>query len=107
MENISAISTASVRRTSLRGRLWPAAAAAFFGLRCWSRYQMPTPASTIIASNAKSENTARLFWPCGSTTQAASSGPKAAPALPPTWKIDCARPCRPPEAMRATRDASG
>src|SRR3569832_1955398 len=68
---------------------------------------MPTPASTIMASNAKSENTARLFWPCGSTTQAASSGPNDAPALPPTWKIDCARPCRPPEAMRATRDASG
>ena len=39
--------------------------------------------------------------------QAASSGPVAEPALPPTWKIDCASPWRPPEAMRATRADSG
>ncbi|MNY24132.1 hypothetical protein D3C86_1578290 [compost metagenome] len=38
---------------------------------------------------------------------AASNGPNAEPALPPTWKVDCASPKRPPEARRATRDASG
>ena len=38
---------------------------------------------------------------------AASSGPMALPALPPTWKIDCARPWRPPEARRAMREDSG
>ena len=38
---------------------------------------------------------------------AASSGPSAEPALPPTWNSDCASPCRPPEARRATREASG
>ena len=31
----------------------------------------------------------------------------ADPTLPPTWKTDCASPCRPPEAIRATRDDSG
>ena len=39
--------------------------------------------------------------------KAAKSGPVAEPALPPTWKIDCAKPCWPPEAMRATREDSG
>ena len=39
--------------------------------------------------------------------KAASSGPMRWPALPPTWNSDCARPCRPPEAMRAMRDDSG
>ena len=39
--------------------------------------------------------------------KAASSGPIAGPALPPTWKSDCARPCRPPEARRAMREDSG
>lgn len=38
---------------------------------------------------------------------AASSGPIAEPVLPPTWKVDWAVPKRPPEAMRATREASG
>ena len=33
--------------------------------------------------------------------------PAAWPVLPPTWNIDCARPWRPPDAMRATREASG
>ncbi|OIQ70008.1 hypothetical protein GALL_483860 [mine drainage metagenome] len=60
-----------------------------------------------MASNATSENQAMLRWPCGSTIHAASSGPVAVPAFPPTWKIDCASPWRPPEAMRATRDDSG
>ena len=27
--------------------------------------------------------------------------------LPPTWNTDCAKPYRPPEARRATRDDSG
>ncbi|MNU71217.1 hypothetical protein D3C71_606420 [compost metagenome] len=38
---------------------------------------------------------------------AANNGPNAEPALPPTWKVDCASPKRPPEASRATREASG
>ena len=48
-----------------------------------------------------------LRWPYGRTMKAASSGPIAEPALPPTWKNDWAKPCRPPEARRATRDDSG
>ena len=31
----------------------------------------------------------------------------AEPVLPPTWKKDCAKPCRPPEARRAMREDSG
>src|ERR1700720_377032 len=69
--------------------------------------QPPTRVSTTIASNAASENHATLPWPLGSTMNAASSGPVADPVLPPTWKIDCAAPCCPPDAMRATRDDSG
>ena len=56
---------------------------------------------------AASENQAMLPWPCGSTMKAASKGPMAWPALPPTWKIDCANPCWPPDASRATRELSG
>ena len=39
--------------------------------------------------------------------KAASTGPSDDPTLPPTWNSDCAKPWRPPEAMRATREASG
>jgi len=39
--------------------------------------------------------------------KAASSGPIAEPALPPTWNSDWARPCWPPDASRAIRDDSG
>jgi len=52
-------------------------------------------------------NQAMLLCPRGTTTKAASSGPTADPELPPTWNSDCASPCRPPEAIRATRDDSG
>ena len=52
-------------------------------------------------------NQAIAGWPWGTTSTAASSGPIAEPVLPPTWKIDCAVPKRPPEPMRATREASG
>ena len=38
---------------------------------------------------------------------AATSGPIAEPVLPPTWNSDCASPCRPPDAIRATREDSG
>jgi hypothetical protein len=31
----------------------------------------------------------------------------ACPACPPTWNSDCAKPCRPPDAARAMRVASG
>ena len=46
-------------------------------------------------------------WPCGSTIAAAKSGPMALPPLPPTWKMDCARLLRPPDANWAAREASG
>ena len=39
--------------------------------------------------------------------KAARIGPSDEPILPPTWNTDCARPCRPPDAIRATREASG
>ena len=48
-----------------------------------------------------------LPCPRGRMMKAAASGPIAEPTLPPTWNRDCARPCRPPEASRATRDDSG
>ncbi|MOA25937.1 hypothetical protein D3C78_1466930 [compost metagenome] len=52
-------------------------------------------------------NQATWVWPNGMTMAAASSGPRAEPVLPPTWKVDCARPKRPPEASRAIREVSG
>src|SRR5256885_11203562 len=59
-------------------------------------------ASRTIPKKARRENHARLDCPLVSTN-AAKSGPRAEPALPPTWKSDCAMPCCPPDAMRATR----
>ena len=35
------------------------------------------------------------------------SGPTAPPKLPPTWKMDWARPRLPPEASEVMREASG
>ncbi len=60
-----------------------------------------------MPTSASSANQATLDWPKGSTMNAAISGPIALPILPPTWNSDCAKPCRPPEASRATREASG
>ena len=60
-----------------------------------------------MATSATSEHQPMLDWPRGTTRNAASSGPNDEPMLPPTWNSDCARPCRPPEAIRATRDDSG
>ena len=56
-------------------------------------YQPPTRHSTVIASTAQQRTSVRLPWPRGSTMNAASSGPTAEPALPPTWNSDCASPC--------------
>src|SRR5271167_4897166 len=70
-------------------------------------YQSLTFHNTAIASMAASANHARLGCPFGMMIQAASSGPSALPALPPTWNIDCAKPWRPPEARRAMREDSG
>ena len=70
-------------------------------------YQRLTLASRKIASSAAAENQAMLPWPRGTTMNAASSGPIAEPVLPPTWNSDWAKPWRPPDAMRATRDDSG
>ena len=74
---------------------------------CSRRYQLPTVTSTTIANSAAEENQAMLACPFGITISAARIGPIAEPTLPPTWNSDCARPCRPPEASRATREASG
>ena len=52
--------------------------------RCCCAYQRPTFQSTNIANNATKANQARLPWPKGNTTSAASNGPEAVPALPPT-----------------------
>ena len=61
----------------------------------------------VMPPRAASANQARLAWPRGRMKKAASSGPSDWPKLPPTWNTDCARPCWPPEASRAIRDASG
>ena len=57
--------------------------------------------------SAAPENQAMLRWPCGSTMKAASSGPSDDPPVPPSVNSDCAKPWRPPDAMRAMREASG
>ena len=45
--------------------------------------------------------------PTGITIRAANNGPAAKPPLPPTWKILCAKPLRPPEACCATCEPCG
>ena len=70
-------------------------------------YHILTHASSAMASMATNENHPMLRCPLGSTINAASSGPMEEPVFPPTENSDCASPCRPPEAMRAMRDASG
>src|SRR5262249_29176642 len=55
-------------------------------------YQFPTSRSTKIAIIAAAENHAMLDCPCGTTTNAASSGPEAEPMSPPTWNRDWASP---------------
>src|ERR1700742_1578382 len=84
------------------------AACSGFGRSIWCLlYQAPTHASTVMASSAASANQARLGCPRGMMIHAASRGPMAEPALPPTWNMDCASPCRPPDARRAMREDSG
>ena len=75
--------------------------------RCWLLYHTPTRVRTTMARRAASVNHASVAWPCGMMIQAASNGPIALPAFPPTWKIDCASPWRPPDASRAIREDSG
>ena len=72
-----------------------------------ARYQPPMRVSSAIAISAAIANQATLVCPRGITMNAASSGPIAEPTLPPTWNSDCANPCCPPDAMRATREDSG
>src|SRR5580704_2002882 len=108
LENISASSTAMIAMTWRRGTadLTVPAAALRRVIPC-ALYQWTTWNSTNMPSSAVSENHATLDWPYGSTMKAASSGPAEVPKLPPTWNTDCASPCLPPEAMRATREDSG
>ena len=74
----------------------------------WTRpYHPPMRLRIQMARSAAIPNHPMLSRPRGSTHSAASKGPQAPPAFPPTWKSDCAKPCCPPEARRATRDASG
>ncbi len=77
------------------------------GARRECEYHRPTSPRTPIASSAAPANQETDWRPCGMMIQAASNGPIAAPPLPPTWKIDCAKPCRPPDASRAIREDSG
>jgi hypothetical protein len=70
-------------------------------------YQRLTWDSSTMPSSAARPNQATLRCPKGTMTAAATNGPSALPVLPPTWNSDCASPCRPPDAMRATRDDSG
>src|SRR5208337_2139182 len=86
----------------------PLLVATLCAVNAWRRlYQPATCQSTAIASRAASENHATLPCPWGITIHAAMRGPIEAPILPPTWNIDCASPCRPPDARRATREDSG
>ncbi len=74
----------------------------------WERIvQRATPNNTAKPTIANSVNHPIAPCPRGIMMAAASKGPKAEPALPPTWKNDCAKPKRPPDAIRATREASG
>ena len=72
-----------------------------------SLYQFPILVRMRMARIAAKANQPIEACPKGMTTSAASSGPMAPPALPPTWNIDCASPFRPPEASCATREDSG
>ncbi len=60
-----------------------------------------------MAATARSEHHTMLDWPRGTIRNAPINGPMADPTLPPTWNSAWASPCRPPEAIRAMRDASG
>ena len=90
MLNSSVTSTATDNTT--RRRDSPASRTAALRVRLRAAYQRLTPHSTAIASSATPENQAMLPWPKRSTTNAAASGPSAAPPLPPTWNTDCASP---------------
>src|ERR1017187_2570399 len=106
---MSAISTAIAAAILRRGRrVAVSRVARDFGVMLgWRLYHAPTRSRIMMASSAAAENQAMLRCPAGSTIKAASKGPIDDPALPPTWNSDCANPCCPPEAMRATRDDSG
>ena len=69
--------------------------------------QRLTCSNSTMPSSAARPNHATLRCPNGTITAAATNGPIALPVLPPTWNTDCARPWRPPDANRATRDDSG
>ena len=113
MENSSTISTVIAPATASGESAWPAAAgAAPFGFlasssRLNSAWRPMVQIITAMARNAAAENQARLAWPRGTMMNAASNGPSAPPACPPTWKMPCASPCWPPDAVRAMRVASG
>ena len=100
---------ATANATLRRGRAFTAETALAVRLRVaiTPAYHRPTPDRMAIAVSARAANQATLPWPFGTMMKAAASGATAWPKLPPTWKTDCASPCRPPDAMRATREDSG
>ena len=110
LENISTTSIHNAQRTCRPAR-WLTAALRACCIRphCanMALYQAPTRTNIKEASKAAAANQPTARWPWGSTMTAAKSGPMALPPLPPTWKMDCARLLRPPEAICATREASG
>ena len=75
--------------------------------RCAACQRLTQVRSTTAISGEHGEGERPKCCPNGTTTKAASSGPVDWPKLPPTWKRLWAKPCRPPEAARATREASG
>ena len=109
-ENIISTSMPMAARTVALGSV-PAAAALcarrLLMAAIMPAYQRPMRTSSATATRAASANQPTACCPKGITISAVSSGPTALPPLPPTWKIDCARLLRPPEAIGATRDASG
>ena len=61
------------------------------------------PASTVPAPSSTTPTTATVYTP----PVKSNTGVATLDWLPPTENSDCANPCRPPDANRATRDDSG
>ncbi len=105
---MSTSSTATAPATWPRASVDGTARSAPLAAATWCvAYHLLTCSSSTMPTSATRPNQATLSLPCGTITAAATRGPSALPVFPPTWNSDCARPCWPPEAMRAMRDDSG